>query len=58
LQPEDEEDPEGDDADKDVDILGDDVQTEIEATERHTEAEMPMTEDPTVDIPDKAEIPQ
>jgi hypothetical protein len=58
LQPEDEEDPEGDDADKDVDILGDDVQTEIEATERHTEAEMPMTKDPTVDIPDKAEIPR
>jgi hypothetical protein len=45
LQPEAEGDPEGDDANKDVDIIGDDMQT---TTGRHAEAEMPMTEVPTV----------
>jgi hypothetical protein len=57
LQLEAEEDPEGDGADKDVDIIGDDMQTGIEATKRHAEAEMPATEVPTADIPIKAEIP-
>jgi hypothetical protein len=57
LQPEVEEDPEGDGADKDVDIIGDDMQTGIEETKRHAEAEMPATEVPTADIPIKAEIP-
>jgi hypothetical protein len=57
LQPEAEEDPKGDGADKDVDIIGDDVQTETEATERHAEAEMPVTEVPAADIPIEAKIP-
>jgi hypothetical protein len=57
LQPEAEGDPEGDGADKDVNIIGADVQMEIEATERYAEAEMPMMEVPTIDVPDEAEIP-
>jgi hypothetical protein len=57
LQPEAEEDSEGDGANKDVNIIGDDVQTETEVTERHAEAEMPATEVPTVDIPVEDEIP-
>jgi hypothetical protein len=61
LLPEAEEDPKGDSADKDVNIIGDDVQMETEATERHAEAEMPMMEVPTAnaaDIPDEAETPR
>jgi hypothetical protein len=57
LQLEAEGDPEVDDADKDVNIIGDDVQTETEATGRHTEAEMPAMEVPTTGIPDEAKIP-
>jgi hypothetical protein len=58
LQPEAEEDPEGDGADKDIDIIGDDVQMETEVTERHAEAEMPAMEVPTTNIPIEAEIPR
>jgi hypothetical protein len=58
LQPEAEEDPEGDGADKDIDIIGDDVQMESEVIERHTEAEMPAMEVPTTNIPIEAEIPR
>jgi hypothetical protein len=50
--------PEGDGADKDVDIIGDDGQMETEVTKRHAEAVMPKTEVPAADIPDKAEIPR
>jgi hypothetical protein len=57
LQPKAEEHPEDDGADKDVNIISDGVQTEIE---RHAKVEMPMTEvraTDAVDIPDEAEIP-
>jgi hypothetical protein len=57
LQPDAEEDSEGDGANKDVNIIGDDVQTEIEVTKRHVEAEMPATEVPTANIPVEDEIP-
>jgi hypothetical protein len=57
LQPKAEEDLEGDGAYKDVDIIGDDVQAETEATERHAEVEMPATEVPAADIPIEVEIP-
>jgi hypothetical protein len=59
---------EADGADKDVDIIGGDTQTETslrvasaaEATERHTKAEVPVMEVPVIDatnIPNEAEIP-
>jgi hypothetical protein len=57
LQPEVEGDPKGDSVDKDVNIIGDDVQMEIEATERHIEAEMPVMEVPMANIPNEDEIP-
>jgi hypothetical protein len=57
LHPKAERDPEGDGANQDVDIIGDDVQTETWATERHVEAEMPVMEVSTADVPDEAEIP-
>jgi hypothetical protein len=60
LQPKAEEDPEGDGADKDVNIIGDGMQTETEAIERHAEAKMPVTKVPVIDAadnPDEAEIP-
>jgi hypothetical protein len=57
LQSEAEGDPEGDGVDQDVNIIGDDVQMEIEVTERHTEAKMPAMEVPTADVPDEVKIP-
>jgi hypothetical protein len=56
LQPEAVEIPEGDDANKNVDITGDDVQMKNEATERQAGAEMSAMEVPAADIPAKAEI--
>jgi hypothetical protein len=56
LQPEAAEIPEGDDANKNVDITGDDVQMKNEATERQARAEMPAMEVPAADIPAEAEI--
>jgi hypothetical protein len=53
-----EEHPEGDGADKDVNIISDGVQTKIE---RHAKVEMPTTEvraTDAADIPDEAEIPR
>jgi hypothetical protein len=58
LQSEAEGDHEGDSADKYVDIIGDDVQMEIEANERRAEVEMPTIEVPAANIPDEAEIPR
>ena len=58
MQSEAEGDPEGDGVDQDVNIIGDDVQMEIEATERRIEAEMPTIEVPAANIPDEAEIPR